>query len=182
MCWCPQLVFSLCFAFYRVYNCTTLFILHYTSRCGMVVHVSMFSSTHMCLMTSPTDCELDGSWITQIVHLNCCGILFNFMTLQRVYFVICSSSSSYYKLLNDIMSYMLTCTRVLLNIIVLTNTSFLRTFYDKFRHYMYTRSWMHSISKMFTFYVDKFSLEWYGNASCLFLSFRLCFYKLSSGE
>ena len=85
--WWPRLAPSRRPASYRDHTCTIYILLHYTPRCGIAVHVSMFSSVLMRLMTSPTDCELDGSWIIQTVHLHCCDtLLFNYKTQFKTKF------------------------------------------------------------------------------------------------
>ena len=133
--WWPRLAPLLCPASYRAHTCTTHLILHYMLRYGIAVHVSMFSSALVRMMTSPTDCELDVGWSIQTVHLHCRSILlYNYKAHQNVYFEICLLFSLYYKLLNVTTSYMYICTRVLLFIIILIITSFLRTFYNNNRH------------------------------------------------
>ena len=127
--WWPRLVPLLCPAFYRVHACTTPIILHYTLRYGISVHVSMFSSALIRLITSTTNCELDGSIISKTVHLHCCKtFLFNYKALQHVYFVICLIFSSHYKLFNDTSH---TCTYILVYFLLLS-FSLLRHFCARF--------------------------------------------------
>ena len=57
--WWPRLIPSLCPASYTVHTYAIHLILYYTLRYGIAVHVSMFSSALVRMMTSPTDCELD---------------------------------------------------------------------------------------------------------------------------
>ena len=148
----PRLVSSHRPASNRVYACTIYTPLHYTSRCGIAVHVSMFSSA----LVRPDDVIDRLRARRELIYTNCTSTLPQHSPLQLQD---CSTRlfanrlllSLFCGLLNVTTSNMYICIHVLIFIIISTITSFLHVFDVRLRYYMYACFETHYISKMFTF-------------------------------